>query len=144
MILPRSAEGLPPWRRHVATWIMGTLRLVMAWVLGRTAFLALIAPAGGFIGEVMPAPARWLVLAALVIGAVLFAWSRTVVVGFVLLAAGLGVFEFYFRKWGAQVSTTFWWSLAVLAVLAAGEWLVRRVQQRMYANAPRERRDPLG
>lgn len=137
MILPRTAEGLPPWRRHVSTWVMGALRLGMAWVLGRTAFFALAAPGGGFIGEVMPAPVRWLVLAALVIGAPLFAWSRTVLVGCALLIAGLGVFEFYFRQWGAQVSTTFWWSVAVLVVLAAGEWLVRRVQQRLYANARR-------
>ncbi len=137
MILPRTADGLPPWRRHVSTWIMGALRLVMAWVLGRMAFFALIAPGGGWIGDVMPTPVRWLVVAALVLGALLFAWSRTVLVGFVLLVAGLGTFEFYFRQWGAQVSTTFWWSVAVLAVLAAGEWLVRRVQQRLYANAPR-------
>lgn len=137
MILPRTAEGLPPWRRHVSTWVMAALRLGMAWLLGRMAFFALIAPDGGFLGEVMPAPVRWFVIAALVIGALLFAWSRTVVVGFVLLVAALGAFEFYFRRWGAQVSTTFWWSVAVLGVLAAGEWLVRRVQRRLYADAPR-------
>ena len=137
MILPRTAEGLPPWRRRVSTWVMGLLRLGMAWLLGRTAFFALIAPGGGFLGEVMPAPVRWLVIGALVLGALLFAWSRTVLVGFALLAVALGVFEFYFRRWGAQVSTTFWWSIAVLAVLAAGEWVVRRVQRRLYADAPR-------
>jgi hypothetical protein len=137
MILPRTAEGLPPWRRHVSTWIMGALRLGMAWVLGRTAFSSLLAPGGGFLEGVVPAPARWFAIAALAAGALLFAWSRTVLVGFVLLVAGLGVFEFYFRQWGAQVSTTFWWSVTVLAVLAGGEWLVRRVQRRVYANAPR-------
>jgi hypothetical protein len=132
MILPRSGDGLPPWRRRVSGWLMSALRLLIAWVVVRSQVAALAASGGGLVGAMMGAPVRYATLAALVGGAVLFTWSRTVLVGFALLALGLGVFEYHWRRMGMG-GDQYLWSLAVLAVLAVGEWLVRRVQRRLYA-----------
>jgi hypothetical protein len=136
MILPRSGEGLPPWRRRVSGWVMAALRLGIAWVVAHAQVTALVGPGSAFMADVIPAPVRWAVAGALVAGGLLFAWSRTVLVGFALLALGLGAFEWYWRGLGMPAGSTFAWSLTVLAVLAAGEWLVRRVQRRLYAPRP--------
>ncbi len=132
MILPRDGAGLPPWRRHVSTWLMGTLRLGVAWFIVGRVLEALLAKNGGAIGEVMPVSIRYLTVAALVVGGLLFAWSRTVIVGFVLLLLGLLTFETYWKMLVPE-GGTLTWSVAVLAVLAFGEWLVRRVQKKLYA-----------
>lgn len=130
MILPRSGAGLPAWRRQVASWLMGALRLGIAWLVARDPVYALT---GDALVGTMPAAARWSAAIAIVVGALLFAWSRTVLVGFVLLAAGLGAFQYAWQKVGFTGGTTFVRTLALLAVLAAGELLVRRLQKRLYS-----------
>jgi hypothetical protein len=132
MMLPRTGEGLPPWRRQVSAWLMGALRLGVAWLVARDPYSALAGAKGAFLSESMPTALRWAAAAGIVAGGLLFAWPRTVLVGFGVLAASLAVFEWYWRKIGVGGST-FAYSLAVLAVLAAGEWLVRRVQRRLYS-----------
>jgi hypothetical protein len=132
MILPRTGDGLPPWRRRVSGWMMSALRALIAWIVVRSQVSTLVVTGGGFVGMTMGAPIRYATLAALVAGAVLFTWSRTVLAGFALLAVGLGVFEYHWRTMGMG-GDQYLWSLAVLAVLAAGEWLVRRVQRRLYS-----------
>lgn len=136
MILPRTGEGLPPWRRKVSTWVMGTLRLGLAWFLTREQVGMLADDTSLFLSDMMPAWLRWVTAAALVVGALLFTWSRTVLVGFVLLAVALGVFEWYWQMIGMPGGSTYGWSVGVLAVLAGGEWLVQRVQRRLYAPPP--------
>lgn len=129
MILPRTGAGLPAWRRHVAAWLMGALRLGIAWLVAHDPLVALT---GGALNGAMPDAARWAGAAAIVGGALLFAWSRTVLVGFALLVAGLGVFQYGWRHIGFDGTSAFVRTVALLAVLSAGELLVRRVQKKLY------------
>jgi hypothetical protein len=60
-----------------------------------------------------------------------------VLAGGALLLAGLAGFEWVWRRLGMPPGDTFLWSAALIVVLAAGEWLVRRVQRRVYDPPPR-------
>jgi hypothetical protein len=132
MILPTTGHALPPWRRRVMIWVMGALRLAVAWLVTQQPLSTTVGPEKAVLAAV-PAAGRWAIAAALVAGALAFAWSRTVVFGFALLAAGIVAFEWCWSTYvgpGGRMLPT---ALALLGALAAGEWLVRRVQRRVYS-----------
>lgn len=130
MILPRSGAGLPAWRRQVATWLMGALRLGIAWLGAHTPLYALT---GGAVSAALPAFVRWAAAGAIVVGALLFAWSRTVLIGFVVLALGLATYMYAWEKIGFERDPLVLRTVMIMLVLTAGEMLVRRVQKKVYA-----------
>jgi hypothetical protein len=130
MILPRTGAGLPAWRRHVSAWVMGALRLGAAWVGAHTPLFALT---GGAVSSALPAAVRWSAAGAIVLGGLLFAWSRTVLVGFTLLAIGLVVYMYGWEKIGFQRDPLVLRMLMIMLVLTVGELLVRRVQKKLYS-----------
>lgn len=131
MPLPRSGSGLPPWRRQVLPWIMAVARLAAAWLVTQWQLHALLLQASLLHARV-GAPTRFAIAALLAGGALLFAWPRSYLVGFALLVAGLGAFEWLWRPLGVPGGALLSWSVAILTVLAAGEWLTRRVQRHLY------------
>jgi hypothetical protein len=132
MILPRSGAGLPPWRRLVMPWIMALARLTAGWIVTQGA-LGTLLRGSSFMASMAAAPLRYGIAALLGAGLVTFAWPRTYLLGFGLLLAGLGAFEWLWWRLGVPSGSPALWSAAILGVLAAGEWLTRRVQARVYA-----------
>jgi hypothetical protein len=131
MRLSRSGAGLPPWRRQVLPWVMALARLAAAWLVTQWQLHALLLQASVLHSRV-GAPTRFAIAALLAGGALLFAWPRTCLLGFTLLVAGLGAFEWLWQRLGVPGGALLSWSVAILAVLAAGEWLTRRVQRHLY------------
>jgi hypothetical protein len=132
MILPRSGADLPPWRRLVMPWIMALARLAAGWIVTQGALGALLLRTS-FMASMVGAPLRFGIAALLGAGLVTFAWPRSYLLGFGLLLAGLAAFEWLWWRLGLPSGSLALWSVAILAVLAAGEWLTRRVQARVYA-----------
>jgi hypothetical protein len=131
MPLPRSGSGLPPWRRQVLPWIMAGARLGAAWLVTQWQLHALLQQASLLHGRV-GAPTRFAIAALLAAGTLLFAWPRGYLVGFALLVAGLGAFEWLWHPLGVPGGALLGWSVAILAVLAVGEWLTQRIQRHLY------------
>ena len=130
-MLPRDGYKLPRWRRHVMTWVMALVRLAAAWIVTQAPLTAL-ALKPGFMRVAVTAPPRLGLAAVLAGGIVAFAWPRTCPYGFVLLLAGLTGFEALWISLGLPLGATALWSAAILTVLAAGEWLARRLQRELY------------
>ena len=126
-----SGEGaglLGEWRRRLKPWLMAAVRLGAGWLVGRTEFTALLAPDSAFrLGR----GAFFTDALAVLLGAGLlaFAWPRTCLPGAVLFAAALATFEWWWRTDGGSPGRLPW-SLGIVAVLAFGEWLGRRVRSR--------------
>jgi hypothetical protein len=124
----RSAAQLPPWRRQVMVWIMAALRLGAGWLVTRTELGALVMTPS-FLRAQLGSALCYVDAAVLGAGLLAFAWPRSYLVGFVLTAAGLLGFEWLWRRAGMGPGAVLVTSLSVLAVLAAGEWLTRRVSR---------------
>ncbi|HXQ30738.1 MAG TPA: hypothetical protein VN790_02060 [Steroidobacteraceae bacterium] len=124
----RSVAHLPPWRRQVMTWIMAVIRLGAGWLVTRTQ-LGALALTPSFLHEAVGAPLCYIDATVLGAGLLAFAWPRSYRAGFVLLAVGLLGFEWLWRRAGMRPDPVLLTSLSVLAVLAAGEWLTRRVSR---------------
>jgi hypothetical protein len=77
-------------------------------------------------------PLRWLIAVLYAAGLVLFAWPRTCFFGFGVLVVAVGAFEWLWARTGLSSGLLPVWTIAVLTVLAGGEWLTRRVQRRLY------------
>ena len=132
MILPTSGSGLPAWRQKVAPWLMAAVRLTIAWFLVRGQLNVLVVEPG-LAATAAGAAERWAMAATLVAGGLLFAWPRTYLVGAVVLLAGLAWFEWLWVRMGLTRGDSMSYALALVGVLAAGEWAVRRMQRRLYA-----------
>lgn len=132
MMLPRTGADLPPWRRQVMPWLMAAVRLMVAWYVLRTPLQALLREPS-FIADAVGRPLAWGVGTLLAVGGVLFAWPRTVLIGYPMLVVGIVVFEWIWRRMGAPNTTLLVSALGIFTVLAVGEWLVQKVQKRLYA-----------
>ena len=131
MMLPRTGAGLPAWRRQVMPWVMGLVRLAVAWVVTHGALGALVLEPS-FLHDTVGAPMRYAVAALLALGTAGFVWPATCVLGFVLLTAGLVAFEWIWQRGGRPSGTLPYSAVGALAVLAFGEWLSQRLQRRLY------------
>ena len=130
-MLPTTASQLPEWRRQVAPWLMAAVRLAAAYFIAQAPFRMLVLEPG-FVQTSSAAPLRFAVAALLGAGGLLFVWPRTCLIGAVLLLAGLGGFEWIWQGLGLRSGPLALWSASIVLVLAAGEWLVRRVQRSLY------------
>lgn len=130
-MLPRTGSHLPAWRQQVAPWIMACVRLAVGWFVTRYQLGVLLDESTPF-ADVAPWLRRGLA-GLLVVGALLFAWPRSYLLGAALLVAGFLAFEWLWRLLGLSVGPMILYSSALVAVLAIGEWAVRRVQRRVYA-----------
>lgn len=135
-MLPRSGADLPPWRRHVTPVLMALFRAAAGAFVVRGPVETLLAEPS-FVRDAVGAPAGWAIVALLAAGAVLFTVPRTVFAGVAVLFAGLGAFEWAWYRAGMYSGPAIGFAMAIVAVLAAGEWLSRRVRRRVYA-PPRE------
>jgi len=137
MKITDSGAHLSPWRQRVLPVMMMALRALVAWIVLRTAVDALLHNPLVMSGHA-PQWLRYVLAAVLAAGGLAFIWSRTVVAGAVVVAAGLGLYEYLWRLNGqAMFRTAFLGSLALLFVLALGEWLARRVQKKVYGSVAR-------
>jgi hypothetical protein len=131
VILTHSGRGLPAWRLQVMRWLMAVIRLGAGWLVTRTELRAL-AGTPSFLHAAVGAPLCYAVAALIGVGLLMFAWPRTYLAGCVLLAVGLAGFEWLWQRAGLAPGAVIVPSLTVLAVLAGGEWLTRRVQRRLH------------
>lgn len=131
MAIEGSGAGLPLWRRRVLPVVMALLRLMVAYFVAYApADILLRHPA--VLSHTVALPGRIAVGLTLVAGALLFCLSRTVIAGALLLAVGLGIFEWLWERAGAQHSPLYLYALALIIVLAASETLTRRIRRRIY------------
>jgi hypothetical protein len=135
MLMPRSAAGLPLWRRRVLPVLMALLRVFVCYVV-LSAQLDLLLRHPGVLAEV--ASPLWLraLGGALLLGALLFIVPRTVAYGAILTALGLIAYEWLWRRAGLPPFGVLPYALALLAVLALSQLAVRRIQQRVYGIKP--------
>lgn len=132
MILPRTGADLPPWRRHVMPWLMAAVRALIAWFVLRDPLLSLVGK-GAFVTDVAGRPIGWTIGTLLAVGSLLFVWPRTVLIGYAMLVAGVVAFELLWRRLGMPGGSLLATALGLFTVLAFGEWLVQRLQKRLYA-----------
>ena len=127
-------SGAPPGARPAArtglrAWVMVLVRLGAGWlVVGRSIELLVRRPSP--IEASVPAPVRLALAAALGIGLAAFAWPRSYLYGLALLLAALATLEAVARHLGLPPTPRVLSAFAILLVLAAGEWLTRRVERR--------------
>lgn len=119
----------PPPRVRLGTWVMALVRLGAGWLIAARPLVLLIAD-GSPLGARVALPARLAIAAALGLGLAAFAWPRTCLWGLALLLAALAGFELLGRSLGLPPTPRLASAAAILAVLAAGEWLTRRVERR--------------
>ncbi len=124
-----SGDDHVPWRDRLQPWLMALVRLGAGWLVAAQPLALLLSQASLFrLGAA--GPVRLAAAAALVSGIPAFAWPRSYRYGFALLLAGLAAFEWLWRQLGLPPTARLPSSVAVLVVLAAGEWLTRRVARR--------------
>ncbi len=132
MKITDAGVGLSAWRRRVLPVLLALLRMVVAYML--------LAPPIDmlwhdplFLKGFAPHAAQYVLAVVLAVGGGLFVASPTVVIGALVCAAGLCLFEYcWWRIDSGRVGSTLITALALLAVLASGEWLSRRLQRRVY------------
>jgi len=130
-MLPRDGTGLPRGRQQVMPWLMALARLGVGWIVIAASVYTLLEH-GSFMPLVAGPLARYADAAALLGGLALFAWPPTCRWGFALLLAGIAGFELLWRHTGFVHGRSPLWAVAILTVLALGEWLSRRVRTRLY------------
>jgi hypothetical protein len=117
------------WRARLAGGLMALVRLGAAWLVVAHPLAAPLArPPSPFAAIALPA--RIAVAAILGVGLAAFAWPRSCRWGLSLLLAGLAAMELLRRQLGLGPTPRLLSSVAILAVLAAGEWLTRRLEGR--------------
>ena len=137
MKITDAGAELSPWRRRVLPVMMMALRAAVAWYVLRTP-LYVLTQNPLFLKGVAPGWAQYALCVPLVAGGLAFIWSRSVVWGAMLAGAGLMLFEYCWRRVGQEPhGATLASSVSLLAVLAVGEWLARRVQRRVYGSVSR-------
>jgi hypothetical protein len=127
-----SGADLPPWRRSVLPAVMTLLRFLVVFLLTRAELRALVSDPSVLTGR-LSAVTRYGLAAGLIAGGVLFVLPRTVPAGALLLALALGLFEYLWRRLDLPPGHVYGYALALLIVLAVSDWLVRRVQRRVYS-----------
>jgi len=123
------ADDAPPAPARLGRWVMALVRLGAGWLVVARPLLMLAAGPAALDGRLAGA-ARIALAALLGIGLGAFAWPRSCPWGLGLLLAGLGAFEWRARSLGLPPTPHLASAAAILAVLAAGEWLTRRVGAR--------------
>jgi len=111
---------------------MALLRLLVAYLLTRGELQALLT-SPSVLSTRLVAPSRYGLATAMAAGIVLFVLPRTVAYGAALLALALGIFEHLWRHFGLPAQNVYGYALALLLVLAGSDWLVARVQRRVYS-----------
>ncbi len=124
---PGRAPGPP--RARLRAWVMALVRLGAGWLIVARPLALLVAPPSPIAASIA-APVRLALAAALGFGLVTFAWPRSYLHGLALLLAGLAALELLARQLGLKPTPRALTAVAILAVLAAGEWLTRRVEDR--------------
>jgi len=124
-----SAGGLDELRERLMPWIMAAVRLGAGWLLCQATLLALATPGSPLRALLGDVPG---VIALLLtgVGLALFAWPRTCLAGAALLAAEIVGAAWLWRRAGLVPPPPLS-ALAVIGVLAGGEWLTRRVRRRL-------------
>jgi hypothetical protein len=118
-----------PARALLGHWVMGLVRLGAGWlVVARP--LALLVTEPSPIAAGVALHVRLVLAAALGVGLTTFAWPRSCQYGLALLLAALAAFEALRHHLGMPPTPRVLTAIAILAVLAAGEWLTRRVEGR--------------
>jgi hypothetical protein len=130
-MLPTDASGLPAWRQKVMPWIMGLVRLGAGWIVVNAPLAELVDKAS-FLHVLASMPVRTTIAVLYVLGLALFAWPATCFYGYGLLLLAIGAFEWLWTRTGMSSGLLPFRFVAVLTVLAFGEWLTRRVQSRLY------------
>ena len=121
-------DPLARWRTRLKPWLMAAVRLAVGGVISAEPFGKLLSH-GPWL-SVAPDPLRTDLLIVLLGGGLLaFAWPRTVLPGAAVLALGLVGFQVWWLG-GPLHEGRLPASLAIVAVLALREWLVRRVRAR--------------
>lgn len=115
-------------RERLMPWLMAAVRLGAGWLLCRTLLAALLAQHAPLRAATGPVGASLLAV-LLVLGLAGFAWPRSCLIGAPLLAAGLGLTTWLAGRAGLSAPPLAT-AIAVLAVLAVGEWLTRRLRRR--------------
>jgi hypothetical protein len=110
---------------------MTLLRLMVAYLLTRGVLGVLLFDPSPFTARAGLAT-RYGLGAVIAAGVILFVVPRTVALGALLLALGLGLFEYLWRRLGFAPGHVYGYALALVAVLAVSDWLVRRVQRQVY------------
>ena len=113
-------------RERLGPLAMAGVRLAAGALVAARPLWYLLAPASPLEAAVA-APLRYALAAATVLGLGAFAWPRSSLHGFGLAAAALVAGEMLGRYGGAPARDLAP-GLAVLGVLAAGEWLTRRLR----------------
>jgi hypothetical protein len=118
-----------PARARIGHWVMALVRLGAGWlIIARPLTLLVTEPSPIAAGV---APLLRLALAAVLgVGLATFAWPRSCLYGLAMLLAGLAAFEVLGHQLGMPPTPRTLTAIAILAVLAAGEWLTRRVEGR--------------
>ncbi len=137
MKIDQSGQGLSPWRQRVLPLLLRCIRAAVGYLLLRTPIdLLLHDPL--FLAGLAPRWTQYLLAGVMGLGVVLFVASRTVLSGALLMALTLIVFEFLWRHTGQLPhGTTLAASLAIVALLTAGEWSARHLQRRIYGSSTR-------
>jgi len=123
-----TERGLDHWRMRLMPWVMVLVRLVAGWLVCRVPLIALTGPAA-LLRDLAGPAAAWALAALLGLGILAFAWPRTYLAGALVLAAGLGAFEWLWQRAGLPPGPIVG-SLGIIAVLTLGEWLNRLVRRR--------------
>jgi hypothetical protein len=128
-MLPRDGSGLPAWRRAVMPWVMAAVRAVALWLVLRGPAAFLWQPP---FPSLVPTPLRWAILLLLILATPLFVVSRTCWVGAAIAALGLGGYEWLWSRTGLPHGDVPFASFIMVAVLAIGETVSRRVRRDLY------------
>jgi hypothetical protein len=118
-----------PARARMGHWVMALVRLGAGWLIVARPLTLLVTEPSPIAAGVAP-PARLALAAALGVGLAAFAWPRSCLYGLAMLLAGLAAFELLGRRLGLPPTARTLTAVAILAVLAAGEWLTRRIEGR--------------
>ena len=122
-----SEQPPEPAPARLGTWVMALVRLGTGWlVLARPLNLLMADPSPLEV----PAALRFALAALLGAGLGAFAWPRGYRWGLALLLGGLAVYELLARQHGLPPTPRLLTAVAILVVLAAGQWLTRRVEGR--------------
>jgi hypothetical protein len=122
-------EGLPA--RARGGWVMALVRLFAGWLIAARP-LGLLLGGGSPLAALAAPVARFAIAALLGLGLVAFAWPKSCQRGLALLLAGLAADELVVRDAGLAPTPgrSIAVAVAILCVLALGEWLTRRLEAR--------------
>jgi len=115
-------------RERLMPWVMAAVRLGAGWLLCAGTLRSIGTPGAPLLAPAGPLAAAALALLML-LALLAFAWPRSCLYGAAALAASLAAANWLWRAAGLEpppLAT----ALAVVGVLALGEWLNRRVQRR--------------